>query len=709
MPAEIPQHRADWPDRPFRAGQWRVEPRNLSLVGEHRESRLEPRVMRLLIALSEVPGEVITRRELLERIWPDVIVNEDALTRAVSDLRRQLGETSDGEPAVATIRGVGYRLDLPVEPIGRTAPSMPHRPLAWKWMAMATAGLAVLWVAGSLLTLLTKTPEPVFIHLRALTAEPGFETDPALSNDGRLVAYTRADDFWAENYNLYLRAVAGGDTAQLTDLPGRVGSPAFSPDASEIAFAYTEGSAHSIRSVSSSGGAPQLLARTRSWVLGLDWSPDGRRLVFAERGPDDHRFHLVGMRRDGSDRGRLTTPPAGSMGDQLPAFSPDGRRIAFMRSDATGYRTLWMLPANGGEPEALIAQAQSISGFDWSDDNHITYAVDLPGDSRLYRIALDTRASTRLPADNRRINRLARAAGVLVLAEPSTEDGVFRLDAEGRMQELSPSTQWDGAASVAAASADVAFLSARGGRIEPWILPTGRSDPAPIAGSRDDGQPSGRPVWQSDGRRLAMVFRDDQGYRIDLHDRDNGQSREFFRDPRALRLSAWSQDGRWLYFSRDVDGQWSIWRIGTVVPGAPPQQVTGPGAFSARESPVARSLVYLDVDRGGLWLIPLTDDLVGDGEQPAARKLADLPVWEGDFWGLTSTGFYRMAGGDGGFGLRLGAFDSDATSAQLLVAPNRQLMTSASISSDGTVVVFSMETPTGSDLKIAELPPDQGL
>lgn len=76
---------------------------------------LGARALELLVALVERPGEMVSKAELLARVWPSTLVVEGNLKVNMATLRRTLGEAVDGEPFIATISGRGYRFVAPVE------------------------------------------------------------------------------------------------------------------------------------------------------------------------------------------------------------------------------------------------------------------------------------------------------------------------------------------------------------------------------------------------------------------------------------------------------------------------------------------------------------------------------------------------------------------------------------------------------------------
>lgn len=99
----------------FRVGdEWLVQPRLNRLSGKGRVVQLQPKIMAVLCALAERPGEVVTRERLFETVWKDTHVTEHVLARSISELRRAFGDTPKSPRVIETIPKVGYRLIAPV-------------------------------------------------------------------------------------------------------------------------------------------------------------------------------------------------------------------------------------------------------------------------------------------------------------------------------------------------------------------------------------------------------------------------------------------------------------------------------------------------------------------------------------------------------------------------------------------------------------------
>jgi DNA-binding winged helix-turn-helix (wHTH) protein/Tfp pilus assembly protein PilF len=133
-------------NHPFILGDWTVDPRDGSLrrggsgelrgPGSHREplpargERLEPRVMRLLLALAAHGTELVSRDTLMTTVWPDTVVGDDALARTLLKLRRALGDDARAPRYVETVPRRGYRLMHAPRPVPTPAPAEAPAPSA---------------------------------------------------------------------------------------------------------------------------------------------------------------------------------------------------------------------------------------------------------------------------------------------------------------------------------------------------------------------------------------------------------------------------------------------------------------------------------------------------------------------------------------------------------------------------------------------------
>lgn len=110
-------------DRPagsFTVGDWLVEP-SLNRLSRGGESvQIELKLMEVLVHLAERPGELVSKRDLIDAVWQVAVISDGTLTRAVALLRKALGDNARSPRFIETIPKRGYRFIAPVKPVDAT-------------------------------------------------------------------------------------------------------------------------------------------------------------------------------------------------------------------------------------------------------------------------------------------------------------------------------------------------------------------------------------------------------------------------------------------------------------------------------------------------------------------------------------------------------------------------------------------------------------
>ena len=199
---------------------------------------------------------------------------------------------------------------------------------------------------------------------------------PALPAPGTLggrIAFSRAK---GSAKHIFTIAATGGIATRITDGSVIDEAPAWSPDGSQIAFARKVGAGtFDLWVVNADGTGLAQLTSTGDQDTNPAWSPDGTKIVFS-RGGD-----IWTITSAGSNPTALTSDGAGT-DDSRPAWSPNGETIAFDRT-VSGNADLYVVPAAGGAPRAVIAAANQQAGPDWSPDGRDLLYTDSVGGIRL--------------------------------------------------------------------------------------------------------------------------------------------------------------------------------------------------------------------------------------------------------------------------------------------------------------------------------------
>ena len=332
----------------LRFGPYELDLRSTQLRKKDLKIRLQDQPFQILVALLERPGELILREEIRRKLWCDdtVVEFDHGINAAVKRLRDALRDSAEKPRYIETVARRGYRFIAPVEalaPSERAATVVPQSqpvpesspatvdaaptpppsatsPGKKRWMVAAAlagtliaAGMAVPWLRRSMVN---STSE-----MTRLTFDSGLTTDPAVSPDGKLLAYA-SDRHGSGPLHLWVQQfLPDGQAMQLTRGEADDHQPAFSPDGSKLVF----------RSERDGGGIYVIPA------IG------GEAILLAKGGRD-------------------------------PRFSPDGRWIAYWAGTMLGAPlfanagTVYLVPSTGGSPQLLLSDLTQAGVPVWSQD-----------------------------------------------------------------------------------------------------------------------------------------------------------------------------------------------------------------------------------------------------------------------------------------------------------------------------------------------------
>ena len=470
---------------------------------------------------------------------------------------------------------------------------------------------------------------PEALQAVPLTSYPGSEFSSSFSPDGNQVAFCW-DGENQDNLDIYVKMIGSETPLRLTTDPAPDFSPAWSADGRRIAFLRAMPREKAAVLLIPALGGPERLVAEISYPAELEtapslaWGPDGKELVVVERSSPGDPFALFLLSTESGEKRRLTSPPAESIGDAGPAFSPDGRSLAFVRVIGGFASDIYLLDlaedlTPNGEPKRLTFQNLPSWSPTWSPDGReIVYAsgrfvesmslwrISVSGSGKPERLPVAGEGA-RLPTISRRANRLAytkRSRDTNIWRLPLRESG----SGAAAATRLISSTRADYNPQYSPDGKRIAFESSRTGTYGIWLSDADGSNAAPLF--LKEGAHSGTPRWSPDGRRIAFDSNPEGHQDIYVISARGGNPIRLTTHPVGGAMPSWSQDGEWVYFGSRRSGRGEVWKVS--VGGGEPIQVTQDGGIVAFESTDGKFVYYT---KGRLFRASLWKVRVGGGEE----------------------------------------------------------------------------------------------
>lgn len=603
------------------------------------QRKLGGQPFQVLAILLERPGDLVTREELHKRLWRDdtFVDFEHSLNAIVNRLREVLDDSSDSPRFIETVPRRGYRFIAPVADARR-------RVVAWAaagFLVLAAAAAATLWRLRW-----PELPPPTVVKL----SSERFAGSGSFSPDGTQIAYGSAGEDGV-NWDIWLKIVGEPGARRLTTDPAPETDPSWSPDGTQIAFRrLVSGSARSRASpttgaraagiylVSPLGGPARQLSDFPAWSQ-ASWSPDGRWLATSKGrsgGDPPGGIYLISV---ASGEPRAVTSPKVPSFDVNPAFSPDGRALAYAACEGAeqwpacevSVLTLDAELRPQGTARHLTRQRLVNFGAAWTRDGRSIVYGSFP---RLWRVRSDGGAppervelagGARFPST---VNSRDRLAFVRWVADTD----IYGLRLGGSPTPLIGSTFDERHPQYSPDGRRIAFESDRADdRLEIWLADADGSKPTRL--TRGPGLSQGTPGWSPDARSIVFDSMAENGHRaVWTIGVDGSGLRQVTHDPADDIVPIWSRDGRFIYFTSNRTGRNEIWRA--AAGGGAEVQLTHEGGDFPIESVDGRTLYYQrSLGASALLALP-----TAGGEERTI--LPCVPTWS---YAVAPRGIFHMA------------------------------------------------------------------
>ncbi len=472
-----------------------------------------------------------------------------------------------------------------------------------------------------------------------VTTSGGRKDSPSLSPDGNWIAFAWMGEK-GDNWDIYVKELEGPGLNRLTTDPANDGFPTWSPDGRQIAFLGSSGDRTVLYLTSPLGGGERKV--TEVGVGGpMSWSPDGKNIAFQDRKSAKDPWSIWLLSLETLEKKQMTTPDLSYFGDRWPAFSPNGRDLAFVRANEADTYLLYVMHLPGGEPKLVTDQQSPILPCWTADSREIVFTSDTRTiESSLWRISVNGGEPRRVPARGEHVRQPSVSGNRLAYVSDASNQDIWRLELTGQ-DAMKPSSRpllsWssdEGDHCISPDGSRIAFASDSSGSNEIWICNADGTRPTKLTDMKAGD--TGCPNWSPDGKDIAFDSTKSGNRDIYVVSSEGGPVRRITPESTEEAIPRWSRDGRWIYFGSNRSGNWAIWKVPS--DGGKALQITRDGGLAASESADGKFVYYYGYgnrQKRGIWRVPVAggpETLVLDRQ---------LQAWT---WHLTDRGIYFIDG-----------------------------------------------------------------
>jgi Tol biopolymer transport system component/predicted Ser/Thr protein kinase len=584
----------------------------------------------------------------------------------------------------------------------------------------AAVVVTVLAVAAALFWRSDRGPAlPELGRMIQVTRAPGLEVDPAISPDGKMIAYAAGP---LGQTKIYVQQVAGGRAIPLTeDFPGGHRWPQWSPDGTRISFAVHGEESIETFVVPALGGNPRRLvgAAPGEYSGGVVWSPDGSRVGYIASGELLATGDAIYVRSvEGGEPNKVAEAH-----EPFPlSWSPDGSKIAFAAAN-TAYiagqlrtmianiapSSLWVVPVTGGDPVRVTEDPFLDHSPVWTPDGrHLLFVSDRGGGRDVYQVSIEASGAPSGPAvrvtTGLDVHTLSLSAdgsrlaySVLVTRQniwsiripPISKDGPISI------AQATPVTTGSQVIEGIGVSSDgrwVVFGSNRSGNQDIFKVPIEGGEPEQLT---TDPAEDFLPDFSPDGSEIVFYSFRTGNRDLFVMSADGGSLRQLTRHPGQDRYPGWSPGGTQVTFHSDRSGRPEVYVVSTEggeLAGEEPRQLTSEGGLYPRWSPDGRLIAFNQFGNGLFVISPEG----GEAHRLVHHQNRVFPAWSPD----SQTVYYKTRDPEGA----IWSIPAAGGEPKLLVGIDDPLRTSTrhEFATDGDQLFFTL-TEHESDVWVMEL------
>ncbi len=546
----------------FLLNEFLIQPNLNQISLEDKSFRVEPKVMATLLCLIEAKGQPITRQDILEKVWPDQIISDEVLTRAIFELRKIFNDDAKKPRFIATIPKRGYRCIAQVAlPKAQQAPKLLNRALVIAG-ALAIAIFLSYAIKSFFYNEKASTDLPLPPSSKLETSMLGLEYSPNVSVNDKLAFSYQASSEKSKNI-----MVQDPNTHKLTQMTNSIEDdtqPLWSTDGKSLLFNRCNALTCRLIQLDTSTNSETIIYQSSHIIEDFAWSARLEKIVFSERrlGNAGNTSLMVYDLKQKSLTPLVKITSESFYQYRYPVFSPSESKLGFIRRNKEDLNSILIYDFPKQQLDTILVKQKNLDSFTFGKtDNEILISRVVANQSGLWRYTID-KADLNPILISSNSSQLAQPhfnnkEGKLYYQSRNSVRNIYRLTSSKSLPSLIiTSSELDRSARLSSDGEKAAFISRRSSNLEVWTqnLTSGNLTKQ----TNLNFSKVGLPIWSEDNSHIAVRgLMNEQSYILVLNSNKAEVVRKLPVQP-DHELLDWSLEQQALYIGKYRLGVYEI-------------------------------------------------------------------------------------------------------------------------------------------------------
>jgi transcriptional activator of cad operon len=531
--------------------QWQFDSSKQTIKTANQLVRLEPMQSELLLYFCQNTHDIIHRDKLIEQVWCNQFITENAVNKVIAKLRKSLADDVKKPRFIVTYPKKGYKF------IAIVKQSEKGNAILKSKRFKIGFGSIVLFIIVIIAIVNFSAEENYFSKATALTRGGGEEYEPNISPDGKYLSYSALENY---TYHLYIKNLQSGQTAKVSDGIGNAGGSHWSQDGTQLIYLYTNEQQCEFRLMEIVDGRVTHEKNIHNCPANSYGSAifthTKNQIIYAERLSVDQPYYIYSMDLTDSSKVKLRQPEAIKAGNSEFNLHPFENKLLISSPDQQQWLTFYELDLDTNELKFLFNKNQYLCCAIWNHQGNKIITMGHHPAYSLIEMSLDGKEVNTIYEATHQVGKPIRAGfnKTYIYSGGNYDYNIDYIDIETNLESpFIDSSVVDELPNLSNDGQFLGFLSRKSGTSQIWIKNIKSGLTNQLTKFNEHGKHYDL-KWSPDDKRLALLISNG----IKIINTASGESELLKLPHQEIKGMSWF-DVNHIAYSLKKDSKWQVY------------------------------------------------------------------------------------------------------------------------------------------------------